>query len=224
MEFKYQFYPTLLDSFRYWKDHEEDESTFNALIDKLNGVKVEQTLDNLKGIAFEALINEMITIKSDLVPLPNNGIYEFNEFEFNQIIVDKVFNKLKRCTDIQFRLNGIVSTSKGNVRLYGIFDYGFPEMTADLKTTSNYGLKTKDSKKVKKYEDNFQHKFTSLLSENIEFNYVITDFNYLYIENFKLGEELNKSTILEIEEFIDFINIYKHLIKNSKVFEHGNLG
>lgn len=218
MDFKYQFYPTLLDSFRYWKDHEEDESTFNDLIDKLNGVKIDQTEDNLKGIAFEGLINEMITIKSDLIPFPNNGVYVFDDFEFNQNIVDSIFNKLKRCTSIQSRLEGIIPTKHGNVRLYGIFDYEFPKMTADLKTTSNYGLKTKDGKKVKKYEDNFQHKFTSLLSDKVEFNYVITDFKYLYIENFKLGEELNKATIEEIEEFIDFINIYKYKIKDSKVF------
>lgn len=203
-EIKYQFYPTLLDSFRYWKNHEEDEKAFNDLIDKLNGVKIEQTEENLKGIEFEQSINDII-----------DGKYvEIG----NQPLVQKVYNKLKRCIGKQVKVEGVVSTKYGNVRLYGIFDYEFPQMMADLKTTSNYGLKTEGSEKVKKYKNNFQHKFTSLLTDKKEFNYVITDFKYFYIENFKLNNDLNLATIEEIEEFIKFINFFKYKIKDSKVF------
>lgn len=204
MEIKYQFYPTLLDSFRYWKDHEEDEKAFNDLIDKLNGVKIEKTEENIKGIEFEQAINDLIDGKDVVIG--------------NHPLVQKIYNKLKRCIGKQIKLDGIVSTKHGNVRIYGIFDYEFPEMMADLKTTSNYSLKTEGNEKVKKYKNNFQHKFTSLLTDKKEFNYVITDFTYLYIENFKLNHRLNLDTILEIEEFIDFCEIFKYKIKNSKVF------
>lgn len=214
MEIKYQIYPTLLDSFRYWKDHEEDQSAFNDLIDKLNGVTIEQTEENLKGIAFENLINGLIDKEFNI----QFEDYIFQGFKFNFNIVNKVFNKLSRCIAKQLKLDGIVSTKFGNVRLYGIFDYEFPQMMADLKTTSNYGLKTEGSEKVKKYKFNFQHKFTSLLTNKLEFNYVITDFTYFYIENFKLGQDLNAKTIIEIEEFIEFIEMFKYKIKKSKVF------
>lgn len=211
MEIKYQFYPTLIDSFRYWKDHEEDEGAFNDLIDKLNDVKVEQTEENLKGIEFEQVINDLIDGK-------------MVRHDFDMSLVDKVYSKLSRCIGKQVKIEGVISTKHGNVKLYGYFDYEFPEMMADLKTTSSYSLKTEGSEKVKKYKNNFQHKFISLLTPKKEFNYVITDFKYFYIENFKLGKSLNEATILEIEEFIDFINVFKYKIKDSKVFANGNLG
>lgn len=211
MEIKYKFWPTLLDSFRYWKDHEEDEGAFNDLIDKLNDVKIEQSEENLKGIQFEQVINDLIDEK-------------MVRHDFDMSLVDKVYSKLSRCIGKQVKIEGIISTKHGNVELYGYFDYEFPEMMADLKTTSNYSLKTEGSEKVKKYKNNFQHKFISLLTPKKEFNYVITDFKYFYIENFKLGKQLNEATITEIEEFIDFINIFKYKIKDSKVFVNGNLG
>ncbi len=217
MSFKYQLYPTLLDSFRYWRDNEEDELAFNDLINKLNGEKREQTEENLKGIAFESLINEMIDW-SNPHPKIVNGMYSYDGFDFSETIVDKVYNKLRRCKEIQSKIECIVSTKFGNVRLHGIYDYLFPQMIADLKTTSKYGMRTENNEKVKKYASHFQHKFASLATDKLEFNYVITDFKYFYIENFKLGNELNQLTILEIEEFIEFLEMFKYKFKTSKVF------
>lgn len=209
MEHKYNFWPTLLDSYVYFKNHEEDESAFINLIDKLNGVKSEKTESKSKGIEFEGLINDLI-----------DGKETEQEHGFNQSIVDVIYNKLKRCLSKQESIKGNISTKFGIVYLHGIFDYTFPEMIADLKTTSNYSLKTINGKKVKKFTQNFQHKFISILTDKKEFNYVITDFNHLYIENFKLNKELNEKTILEIEEFIQFIEHppIKKLISQSKVF------
>lgn len=97
MNFDYSFYPTLLDSyFRYKKS--EDELSFIQLFDKINKVESEPDEARLKGIAFENLINEMITTENVNCI---NGMFLSNDFEFNESIVLKIYEKLKRCSKIQ---------------------------------------------------------------------------------------------------------------------------
>lgn len=83
-------------------------------------------------------------------------------------------------------------------------------MTVDLKTTSNYSFG--------KYENNMQHKFTSLLTDDEEFNYISTDFEYLYSENYWLTDKVRKQAMTDIFEFIDFINYFKKYITDGKIF------
>jgi len=212
MEYKYAFYPTLLDSyFRYKKS--EDELSFIQLFDKINKVEQEPDEARLKGMAFEGLINKIISFKNtdqnELVE-PNGYIYEIDGFEFDATLSNRIADKLLRSTSIQSYQEKIISTPRGNVKLYGVFDYKFPEMTADLKTTKSYSFG--------KYEDNMQHKFISLITTDKQFNYLATDFEYLFIENYWLTDKVRKQGIIDIVEFIDFIEHFKKFITNDKIF------
>ena len=202
----YAFYPTLLDSYGRFK-RSEDDLSFNDLFDKINKVKSETDEQRLKGIAFESLINEMI--HSGNVNCIN-GQFLSGDFQFDERVVLMIYEKLKRTTKIQSYQEGIIETSKGNVKLYGIFDYEFPEMTVDLKTTANY--------RFGKYENNMQHHFTSLITDKKEFNYVATDFEYVYIENYWLTDKTKKACMDEILDFIDFIEYYSKLITDRTIF------
>jgi len=207
MDFQYAFYPTLLDSyFRYKRS--EDELSFIQLFDKINKVEQEMDEERLKGISFESLINELIS--GPIKPIAVDDVYKHGGFEFSEDLVNKIYNKLKRCSDIQSYKEKIIDTPKGKVKLYGVFDYEFPEMVVDLKTTKSY--------RFGKYENNMQHKFISLITPAKEFNYVATDFEYLFIENYWLTNAVRKEAIENIVEFIEFIEYFKHLITDKKIF------
>lgn len=212
MEYKYAFYPTLLDSyFRYKRG--EDELSFIQLFNKINQIPeeiVDEELEHnrLKGIHFEALINAIISGCDEAVQ--ENGVYHSGGFEFNKKIVDKVANKVMMCSHKQYYQERIIETSKGKVLLYGIFDYKFPEMTVDLKVIKSYSYG--------KYKNNMQHKFASLISDDKEFNYIATDCDYMFIENYWLNDKVRNQAIKDIEEFIDFINHFKKFITDKKIF------
>ena len=80
----------------------------------------------------------------------------------------------------------------------------------DLKTTKSY--------RYGKFADNMQHKFTALATNLKQFNYVATDFEYLFIENYWLTNAVRKEAIENIVEFIEFIEYFKHLITDKKIF------
>lgn len=206
MEFQYAFYPTLLDSyFRYKRS--EDELSFIQLFDKINKVEQEADEARLKGIAFEELINQMID--SGNVNCID-GMFLSGDFSFKEAVVLRIYDKIKRCSKIQSYQEAIIETPKGRVKLYGMFDYKFPEMTVDLKTTSSYSFG--------KYEENMQHKFISLITKDKEFNYIATDFEYVFFENYWLTDKVRKQCIADVCEFIDFINHFKKFITNTKLF------
>jgi len=212
MEYQYAFYPTLLDSyFRYKRS--EDELSFIQLFDKINKVQQEPDEARLKGMAFEGLINDIITTENTNL---FNDVFIFDGFEFNKDLVLKVYDKLKRCSKIQSYHEKIIDTPKGKVKIYGVFDYEFPEMMTDLKTLGSYSFG--------KFENNMQHKFTALITDLKEFNYIATDFEYMFIENYWLNDKVRKQGIDDIIEFIGFIEHFKKFITNTKIFGNGNLG
>lgn len=214
MEYQYAFYPTLLDSyFRYKRG--EDELSFIQLFNKINKIPeevVDEELEQnrLRGIAFEGMVNDLISGSNNFA---NDGIYLVDCFEFGEKIVNKVYSKLKRCTNQQFYQEKVIETSKGKVLLYGIFDYKFPEMTADLKVVKSYSYG--------KYKNNMQHKFAALISEDKEFNYIATDCEYMFIENYWLNDKVRHQAIKDIEEFIMFIENFRPHITDLKIFGNG---
>lgn len=212
MEYQYAFYPTLLDSyFRYKRS--EDELSFIQLFDKINKVEQESDEARLKGMAFENLINQMITTENVNCI---NGMFLSGEFSFDEKLVLKIYNKLKRCSKIQSYQEKIIDTPKGKVKIYGVFDYEFPNMMGDLKTLGSYSFG--------KFENNMQHKFTALITDLKEFNYISTDFEYMFIENYWLTDKVRKQGVEDIVEFIGFVEHFKKYITNTKIFGNGNLG
>lgn len=199
MEANYAFYPTLLDSYRYYLDNIEDERNFHDLIDKINRVKKETTEEQSKGILFEILVNDLI-----------DGLDAHSDQFDNELLV-KIGSKLSKCTGKQVFKETIIETKYGKVKLYGIFDYEFTEMIADLKTTTNY--------KSCKYINNFQHKFISLIDWSIPyFSYVVTDFKHMFIETYKLDNAVRQNAVNDIENFIEFLQKNSSLITDQKIF------
>ncbi len=212
MDYKYQLPPTLLDSYFRYKAS-EDEQSFIDLFNKINKVPQEPDEARLRGMAFEKLINDIInankTKQHDLFKC-DEGIYKCDGFEFKGHVVNKISDKLVRCSAIQSYKEKIIDTPRGKVKIYGVFDYEFPQMFVDLKTTGSY--------RFGKYENNMQHKFISLITKAKEFNYIATDFEYTFIENYWLTDKVRRQAISDIVEFIDFINYFKKHIINTKLF------
>lgn len=199
MEANFAFYPTLLDSYRYYLDNIEDERNFHDLIDKINRVKKETTEEQSKGILFESLVNDLI-----------DGIVVDSD-QFDNDLLAKISGKLSKSIGKQVFKETIIETKYGKVKIYGIFDYEFTEMIADLKTTTNY--------KSCKYINNFQHKFISLINWSIPyFSYVVTDFKHMFIETYKLDNKVRENSIKEVENFIEFLQIHSSLITDHKIF------
>jgi hypothetical protein len=210
-DIKYAIYPSLLDAYLRFKRHDDDE-TFNALFDKINGVKTEQTDQQLKGVEFEKLINDLIDGKCvNLV----DGHYITDYFSFTVDLVDKIAIRLQQASVKQQYLEAIIPSHLGNIKLYGIADYTFPEMITDLKTTGNY--------KCNKYKDYTQHPAYSLISEIngnpiMAFKYLITDFNKLYQETYIPTLGMHQKLMATIFEFINFIEYFKSNITDEKIF------
>ena len=211
MNIKYSIYPTLLDSF-YWYKRFPD-TKFSELIDKINRVKTPMPIAALKGIQFEKCVNDCI----NGIVLEKKGKEVVTEnFYFNNDLIYKIANKLKNAKTKQEFISGIVKTKFGLVKVYGFVDYSFPEMYVDLKTTSMY--------KIGKYKINNQHKAYSLIAKVNgnpikEFNYLVTDFTRFFIETYKCTEKLHQEFITELEDFIDFLEYHKELITDKTIFK-----
>lgn len=212
-KFDYRIYPTLLDAFNYYRapviylkedqsEEDVDAVQFNDLIDKINRVPYITTEPQQKGIDFENVINDMIDQKEVV-------------HAFNQVVVDRIYNELKECTTKQERMFTEVSTSKGLVELYGVLDYTFGGYQVDLKTTKKYDFL--------KYKNNTQHKIYPLIAKNNgvpvnEFHYLVTDFKDVFVETYTFNSVLESEAIANICDFIDFLEINRHLITDKKIF------
>ena len=165
----YAIYPSLLDAYLRYKRNDDDE-TFDSLFEKINKIKTEQSDAQLKGVEFEMAINSKL---KGLSLLREDDLYKTGDFAFKVDLIDKIAERLQSATSMQKYMEVIIHTHVGNIKLYGIVDYDFPEMITDLKTTSNY--------KCNKYEDNTQHPIYSLIRKlNAKplkaFKYLVTDF------------------------------------------------
>jgi len=207
----YAIYPSLLDAYLRYKKNDDDE-TFDSLFDKINKVKTEQTEAQLKGVEFEMAINSKL---KGLSLLQDNDSYITGDFTFKIDLIDKIVERLQFSTSMQKYMEVIIHTHVGNIKLYGIVDYDFPEMITDLKTTSNY--------KCNKYEDNTQHSIYSLIRKLKgkplkAFKYLVTDFEKVYQETYIPTDNMFNKLMLTIFEFINFINHFKTNITDEKIF------
>ncbi len=208
----YSIYPTLLDSF-HWLQKMGTEEKFNELIDKINRVKKDMPIAALRGVEFEECVNNML--KNIPNKVNEHGFIVTKNFEFNGGVVRKIADKLRNAKKLQEYVEGVVGTSKGDVKVYGFIDYSYPNMFVDLKTTSRYSYG--------KYEVNNQHKCYPLLAnlkgrEIQRFTYFVTDFNNTYLEPYDYSNNLRDEFIYNLECFIDFIEEYRHLITDTKIF------
>lgn len=88
-------------------------------------------------------------------------------------------------------------------------------MLVDLKTTGKY--------KIGKYAINNQHKAYPLLANLSgrkinQFNYLVTDFQHLYIETYDYCPFFKDEFIHSLEQFIEFLETNRNIITDIKIF------
>lgn len=209
----YAIYPSLLDAYLRYKKNDDDE-TFDSLFDKINKVRSDQTEFQQKGSEFEGLVNDAIN-KDPLTIAVDDRHYATEHFNFKIEIIEKLKRKLIHATEKQKYMEVIIHTHMGNIKLYGIVDYDFPDMIVDLKGTENY--------KCNKYEDSTQHPVYSLIrhlnGRPIKgFKYLVSDYDKVFQETYIPSDNMFIKLILTIFEFINFINHFKLNITDEKIF------
>lgn len=221
MQVNYRFYATLLDSFQYYLSKVDDDNAFQDFIDRLNR-KPFYSEAAAKGTAFNELVDLIISGKIRIEDLPTdkrgNVLYTYTEqehkkdFPFKPEIVSLFAQKLAGAVPQKY-IEAVLPTRKGNVALYGYVDEILKYKVIDIKTTGRY--------EFPKYLNAWQSKiYPYCLNENgiyvNTFEYLITDFRNVYIEEYPYKPETD---IVEIQRFseqlIDFIENHKNLIDTS---------
>jgi len=197
--------PTLIDSFLFLRNNGFQPDNFEDFINRINKVKTAQDDSAKKGVAFETCVN---------LTLSGESTCEVNEFSFDPELVNKVVNKLIDYTGMQTWLEADVDFSYGTFKVGGFADYTQPSKITDLKTTSNY--------KLGKYTGYSQHKAFGLISPNIErFDYLITDFENVYLEPYMNRKANHDEFINNVELFYSFCQEHSHLITDTKIWGNG---
>lgn len=238
---QFKFYATLLDSFqgyldssktyqKFWgfsqdpkmTEEEYEEKAFNELIDKINRVPFESEAAD-KGTAFNEVIDCLIEgrksdnmdISSDKVKNAIHVNFKDWNFKFNLSLCKEIAGMLEGALTQQ-RVEAIMPTKYGNVLLYGYLDQLLPFIIVDLKTTKSYN--------AFKYRYNWQHKvYPYCLNQNgVEinrFDYLVTNFIAVFRETYIYNPELDYIRLQDhCEQLIGFLNKYRHLITDQKVF------
>lgn len=210
-KYKYALFPTLIDSF-YWYKRGYNEK--QELIDKINRVKTEMPEAAKKGVEFEGVINTLLKGKCHPL-LMDVEYYQTENFVFKTEIVNRIAQKLINAEKQQEYIEAIVQTTVGGIKVYGFIDYSYPDMFVDLKTTGSY--------KKDKYKINNQHKCYPLLAQingrDIKkFNYLVTDFQQMYIEPYNHNSSMTDEFIFNLVEFTEFLEVHRGLITDKKIF------
>lgn len=208
-------YPTLLDSYYWYKKMGAGPDKFQELIDKLN--KVPQSPESFpiaakKGVQFENVVNSLI--KGEKVVCIED-CYSTPDFVFTKSLADKMAARLKNAKFQQKYVQGIIDTPIGKVKVYGFIDFGYDDKHIDLKTCGKYN--------VGKYKINNQHKCYPLIDKangvQKDSLYYITDFQNTFLEPYPWKPEYGDEFINEIVNFHnDFLLPNKELITHPKIW------
>lgn len=209
---KYALYPTLLDSF-YWYKRGFNEK--EEIINKINRVKTDMPEAAKKGVAFEACVNNLIKTGTVNHPLMQGEFFEKDGFHFKGPVVLRIAKKLQNAKKLQEYIQANVQTPAGLIKVYGFIDFSYDDMYVDLKTTASY--------KRDKYAINNQHKCYPLLNQLNggkvdKFNYLVTDFNDMYIEPYVFTKSLQDEFIFNLVEFTEFLEANRDIITDTKIF------
>lgn len=247
---KYKFYATLLDSFQgyissdqiwqeYWGNSSEpsksleqfEKEQFEGLINRINRVPFDSEPAD-KGTVFNEVVDmiilgqatsDKVSVSTDRergVIIASLTVRPERVFEF-PITVCAEFAKYYKGATPQVFTEGVLTTSYGDVLLYGYIDELMPTSVHDIKTTGKYS--------VGKYRNNWQHVVypycLSLQGGNItEFEYNIAQIDkYGRIDTFteqyiyRADRDIPRLQS-HCEMLIDFLNYNRHLITDKKIF------
>lgn len=213
---KYQIYPTLIDSF-YW--YKRGYNTKEEFLNKINRIKTEMPEAAKKGVEFEGVVNMLLKTNNHKL-LMDVEYYQTENFVFKTEIVNRIAQKLANAIKQQEYIEAVVETPVGGIKVYGFIDYTFPEMDVDLKTTATY--------KKGKYAINNQHKCYPLLRKingrsKSDFNYLVTDFSNMWVEPYAHNSSMTDEFIFNLVEFTEFLERERELIMDKKIFGGKNV-
>lgn len=209
---KFKFYATLLDSFQWYLESEQDEA-FQEFIDKLNRVETDRSEKALKGMAF----NDLVDLK-ELPPVKTGKggpFYEYKGFKYDADIVHEIRDYFAGAASQVF-VSAPLETVNGVVELYGYQDKVQQDTASDIKCTGSYD--------VGKYLKAWQHRVYGYCNKyngyNVpRFEYIITDYNNTYKEDYVYDEAVHVPQLKSIcGRLIAFIEQYRHLITDDRVF------
>lgn len=201
----FRFYPSLLDSYR-WYQTSESEDAEQELLDKINRVPFQSDKAD-KGTWFNELIDvSLIGDKHGLCYLNGCALDVYSRL---QGAAQQVY------TSTIIEVDGIV------IELYGYMDYVKEDRIIDLKTTGIYELgKYKNSLQLHLYP-------VSLIDAGNEINFfefLVCDFNNVYSEIYKVNYEESKAIIADAcRELVRFIEIKRYLITDNKIFNQQSI-
>jgi hypothetical protein len=197
----YHIYPTLLNTYSLFNRKVKDGNgelfvNFEQMISSINREAKPATAPQTKGINFE---NAVITGKG--------------EEAFADTILEKIRAKLPAKYKTQVFIKFVVQ----NVEIYGYVDVLGEGRAIDLKTTSGY--------KSGKYSNNFQNLYLlGLRNKGItQLDYLVTDFNEVYVESYNIKQFNFNPMLEEIETFTKFLELNKSLITDRKIFGEDSL-
>ncbi len=193
----YRIYPTLLNSFALFEGETTDSQgeiivNLGEMLDRINRVKKPTTQAQQKGIDFEKAV-----------------VTGENEDDFKEGIIEKARMLLPSKYKTQF-----YSESKyKNCLIYGFVDLVGGDRAVDLKSTRKY--------EPNRFEFNHQNLYLLGLKKwgVKSLDYVITDFEEVYQESYTLDTYDFKPLYQQIDNFVDFIEQHRKLIKDKKIFD-----
>lgn len=193
----YRIYPTLLNSFALFEEKTADSQgeiivDMWEMIDRINRVKKPTTVAQQKGIDFEKAV-----------------VTGENEDDFKEGIIEKARALLPSKYKTQF-----YSEAKyKNCLIYGFVDLVGGDRAVDLKSTRRY--------EPNRFAFNHQNLYLlGLKKYGIKtLDYVITDFEEVYQETYTFDAYDFKPLYQQIDNFVDFIEQHRKLIKDKKIFD-----
>lgn len=194
----YRIYPTLLNSFALFEEKTTDSQgeiivDMWNMIDRINRVRKPTTEAQQKGIDFEKAV-----------------VTGENEDNFKEGIIEKARALLPSKYKTQF-----YSEAKyKNCLIYGFVDLVGGDRAVDLKSTRRY--------EPNRFEFNHQNLYLLGLKKYgvKSLDYVITDFEEVYQETYIFDAYDFKPLYQQIDNFVDFIEQHRKLIKDKKIFDN----
>lgn len=185
--------PTLLDSFQYYINLEDDERSAisrSELLARLKGEKLPPSPAMQKGIDFE---NDVVASTLGKYEDSGNEIYDSCVFEIAKITVGSIFQHHVEAEIGPVIVHGYIDALKAN-RIY------------DIKTTKKY--------EVGKYMHSNQHLtyLYCLQPRRIEhFEFLVTDFKRVYREYYHWENRFGSNLRANIAEFFAYLAVDKEM-------------
>lgn len=204
---QYNIYPTLLDSFDWWRSQAPGaraDKALQELMDKLNKRPFKGTLAMEKGTAFNELVDRL---SKGEITLADSGLVEQGGFTFSLATASDIAKRVLG-TQIQKYLQAIIPVDNYDVKVFGFSDYLAPDRIWELKTGGYY-----PGKFARRWQ---RPTYMACRPEVKKFTYLVTDFVNVYEETYEHPgrEEL----IQTLREFVDFIESHRAEIQNPKLF------